>query len=202
MRFGLLADIHEEVDLLDRAVSALRAQGASRFVVLGDVFETGERLGPTVAALSRLEGAGVWGNHDFGLCGAEVRECFRLEHSPEVLAYFGSLRPYYECDGCWFQHIEPFLDSGRLEDLWCYERSELIDAPRSFASVSHRRIFMGHLHHWRLVTPEGPVAWDGLSPVRLRHDTRYLAVVNAVREGWCAWYDTELDVLAPLRVTA
>src|ERR1700688_3425211 len=96
MRLGLLADIHEAVNLLDRAILALKAQGVSRFVVLGDVFETGERLGATVASLAALKGAGVWGNHDFGLCGDDVRECLRLEHSPEVLTYFGSLRPTYE----------------------------------------------------------------------------------------------------------
>ncbi len=200
MRLGLLADIHEEIGFLDRSISALRALGVSRFVVLGDIFETGERLEPTVATLSQLDCAGVWGNHDFGLCGDEVRDCFQREHPPVVLDYFRTLRPFHESNGCWFQHIEPFLDSERLEDLWCYDRSELLDASRSFAAIAHRRIFMGHLHRWRLATPEGPVAWDGRSPVQLRADTRYLIVINAVREGCCAYYDTDQDVVVPLEV--
>ncbi len=201
MRLGLLADIHEAVDLLDRAILALKAQGVSRFVVLGDVFETGERLGETVAALAALNAEGVWGNHDFGLCGDDVRECIRVEHPPEVLDYFGSLRPTYEAGGCWFQHIEPFLDSTQLNDLWAYDGDgSLLDAPRCFSSVPHRRIFMGHLHRWKLVTPDGPLAWDGQTPARLRETDRYLIVVNAVREGWCACYDTDEDVVTPIRV--
>lgn len=202
MRLGLLADIHEAVDMLDRAILSLKARGVSRFIVLGDVFETGERLGRTVATLSDLEGAGVWGNHDFGLCGDDVRECLRLEHPPEILTYFGSLRPTYEVDGCWFQHIEPFLDSSRLEDLWAYGGDGLLlDAPRCFATIPHRRIFMGHLHRWMLVTPDGPVPWDGRYPAQLCGDSRYLIVVNAVREGWCAYYDTEEDVVVPINVS-
>ncbi len=200
MRLGLLADIHEDVEMLDRAIRALKAQGVSRFVVLGDIFETGERLRPTVAALAQLEGEGVWGNHDFGLCGGQVRECLRVEHSPEVLAYFESLHPFYESHGCWFQHIEPFLDSTNLSDLWCYPDPELLDTARSFASIRHRRIFMGHLHRWRLVTPEGPIAWNGQNPVRLKADTRYLIVVNAVREGSCGLYDTDEDLIVPIKL--
>ncbi len=199
MRLGLLADIHEAVDLLDRAIKALRARGVSRFVILGDIFETGERLVPTVKALAGLDSVGVWGNHDFGLCGDDVRECLKQANSPEILHYFGSLKPAIEIQECWFQHIEPFLDSSKLNDLWAYTGdSTLLDPGRSFDAIPHRRIFMGHLHRWKLNTPEGPLNWDGRSPVRLDSETRYLIVINAVREGFCAYYDTDADEIAPI----
>lgn len=199
MRLGLLADIHEEVDTLRRAIDALDAAGVSRFVVLGDIFETGRALDATVANLSRLESVGVWGNHDFGLC-RDVSEAVRRRCSPQVLEYFGTLNPWLEIDGCRFQHIEPFLDSERLEDLWAYGGEGLLDAARSFAACLHRRIFIGHVHRWELVTPDGVVPWSGREPVRLDGDRRYLVVVHAVQQGWCGWYDTEEDLLTPLRV--
>jgi hypothetical protein len=78
MRLGLLADIHEEADLLCRAIEALKSQGVSRFVILGDIFETGKALEKTSEILSRLDSEGVWGNHDFGLC-RDVEEWVRRE---------------------------------------------------------------------------------------------------------------------------
>src|SRR5439155_1544823 len=51
MKLGLLADIHEEVERLRQAVVTLRAAGAERLIVLGDVFENGRRIEETVALL-------------------------------------------------------------------------------------------------------------------------------------------------------
>ena len=44
MKLGLLADIHEETRDLQKAIAVLQEHGAERFVVLGDVFETGKRI--------------------------------------------------------------------------------------------------------------------------------------------------------------
>lgn len=197
MRIGLLADIHEEVERLDRAVAALRAEGVDRFLVLGDVFDTGKRIGATVERLAALDATGVWGNHDFGLC-RDVREEVRRRLDPSVLRYFAALRPWIEWEGCWFQHIEPYLDSESLEDLWSYGGEGVLDAPRSFASRPHRRLFMGHIHRWELLTPDGPEPWDGTGPIRLRPEARYLVAVHAVQQGWCSWYDAVTDWLVPI----
>lgn len=199
MRLGLLADIHEEVGLLERAVDALRAAGVSQFVVLGDVFETGRALEATVAVLARLGSVGVWGNHDFGLC-RDVAEPVRRRYSPQVLDYFGGLLPWAEVGGCRFQHIEPFLDSEVLEDLWSYGGEGLLDQARSFAACPHPRMFMGHVHRWGLFTPAGKVPWSGREPVFLAPGERYLATMHAVQQGWCAWYDPGSGELCPVSV--
>ena len=44
MKLGLLADIHEHTKELRKAIAVLQQHGAERFVVLGDVFETGKRI--------------------------------------------------------------------------------------------------------------------------------------------------------------
>jgi hypothetical protein len=199
MRLGLIADIHEEVEYLRRAIAALKASGVAQFVVLGDVFETGKRIDATVAELSGLVAVGVWGNHDFGLC-RDVSDDVRGRYSEAVLGYFQRLEPCAEIGPCWFQHIEPYLDSNRLDDLWAYGGEGVLDPGRSFAACRHRRIFMGHVHRWELITPSGRVAWPEGAPVRLRADDRYLVVVHGVQQGWCAWYDLEHDVLCRLRV--
>jgi hypothetical protein len=199
MRLGLLADVHEAVDNLRRAIDALNAAEVSRFVVLGDIFETGRAIDETVELLAGLDSVGVWGNHDFGLC-RDVDDRLRQRYSPQILDYFGGLHPWVEVQGCRFQHIEPFLDSEDLLDLWTYGGEGALDPARSFAACPQRLLFMGHVHRWALFTPDGTVPWSGQAPVRLGRDERYMVVVHAVQQGWCAWYDTDEEVLCPIRV--
>jgi predicted phosphodiesterase len=68
MKLGLLADIHEQTEQLRKAIDVLQQHGADRFVVLGDVFEMGNRIEETVCLLQGVAAVGVWGNHDIGLC--------------------------------------------------------------------------------------------------------------------------------------
>lgn len=200
MKLGLLADVHEEVEALERCVAALRALGADRFVVLGDVFETGRRLAEAAALLAGLDSVGVWGNHDFGLC-RDVPDAVRDRYPPEAAAYFATLRPWLEVGGCRVQHVEPFLDSERLDDLWAYGGdADLLDPARSFAACDHRVILMGHLHRWAWLTPGGPEPWAGDRPVHLDAGRRHLVVVHAVQQGHCALFDTEQRLLTPVRV--
>ena len=68
MRLGLITDIHEHVDDLQQALAACDRHGVDRIICLGDLVERGQALRETVALLAERNIAGVWGNHDFGLC--------------------------------------------------------------------------------------------------------------------------------------
>lgn len=199
MRLGLLADIHEHTKQLRKAIAVLQDHAADRFVVLGDVFETGKRMEETVDLLRQVEAVGVWGNHDIGLCFDPAEGVCR-RYSPAVLDFMGRLQPHLEIDGCLFSHVEPWLDPHKAEDLWYFDGPP--DSPeklaRSFAAVPHRVLFLGHLHRWLLGTPNGVLSWRGEGPVHLDSSTRHLVVVHAVSNGWCALYDTEASELTPL----
>ena len=196
MRLGLLADIHEAVEPLAAAVRELKARRVEAFVMLGDVLERGERADETVALLAALPGAGVWGNHDFGLCG-EVHASVRTRFSAPTLNYFSRLRPWVDLAGSRFQHIDPHLDPERFEDLWRFPTAE--ERIAGLGRCSYARVFVGHLHGWGLFTPEGQIAWDARQTFHYQADQRYLTVVNAVLDGWCAVMDTEADELEPIR---
>jgi len=116
MKLGLLADIHEHTRQLIKAIALLQQHGADRFVVLGDVFETGKRIEQTVRLLQQVEAVGVWGNHDVGLC-FDPSEAVCQRYSADVLNFMGSLRPHLEIDCCLFTHVEPWLDPFNIEDL-------------------------------------------------------------------------------------
>jgi predicted phosphodiesterase len=95
MKLGILADIHEHTRRLQKAIDLLHQHGAERFVVLGDVFDTGKRIEQTVGLLQQVNAVGVWGNHDIGLCfDPDEKVCER--YSAGVLSFMGSLQPHLE----------------------------------------------------------------------------------------------------------
>ncbi len=120
MKLGILADIHEELEHLRRALDALRDRGADRLIVLGDLFELGHRLDATVELLDEAGAVGVWGNHDFGLC-RDPHEDVRRRFNERTMAFMGRLGPRLEVEGCLFVHVEPWLDPERIEDLWYFD---------------------------------------------------------------------------------
>ena len=198
MKLGLLADIHEHTRQLQKAIELLQQQGAQRFVVLGDVFETGKRIEQTVRMREEVHAVGVWGNHDVGLCfDPDDKVCER--YSAAVLNFMGSLQPHLEIDGCLFTHVEPWLDPEKIEDLWYFDGPP--DTPeklaRSFRAVPHRVLFIGHMHRWLLGSPDGVLPWQGDRQLRLDSADRYLVVVHAVWDGKCALFDTKTGELTP-----
>ena len=60
MRLGLIADIHEQVEFLRAALNRFHQEQVDRVVVLGDVFETGERIKETCWLLAEAQAVGVW----------------------------------------------------------------------------------------------------------------------------------------------
>jgi predicted phosphodiesterase len=198
MRLGILADIHEQVEELRNAIAVLQGERADRFVVLGDVFETGKRIDETVSVLRDVDAVGVWGNHDFGLC-VEPSEQICQRFSTQVLDFMGRLKPRLEIDGCLFTHVEPWLDPHKIEDLWYFDGppDSAEKLARSFSAVPNRVLFMGHMHRWLLGTPAGVLPWRGEEPVRLDSKDRYLVVVHAVWNGSFALFDTSNNELVP-----
>jgi hypothetical protein len=204
MRIGILADIHEDLDHLRWAIAVLGEHGADRLVVLGDVCGMHAGLEETVTLLDQAGATGVWGNHDFGLCGDNPRPEDWQRYGERILGFMGRLRPRLEVDGCLFTHVEPWLDPEKLEDLWYFdgppETPEQV--ARIFGAAPNRVLFMGHFHRWLLVTPEGPQPWSGDEPTVLEAGKRYLIAVHAVCDGKCALFDTETNELIPIAAGA
>jgi hypothetical protein len=196
MRLGLLADIHEDVRSLRLALARLERERADQIVVLGDVFETGKSLGETVDLLTAAGAVGVWGNHDIGLCWEPSAE-IRTKYAGPVIDFMAMLRPRMELGGCWLTHILPWLDPTDPEQPWYLEGPPLTPeaAMPCFAATTHRVMFTAHFHRWIVLTPAARLSWDGQGPITLSPAERYLIVVAAVCNGWCALFDTTTSEL-------
>jgi predicted phosphodiesterase len=204
VRIGIVSDIHEAIEPLQRALAEFRRRDVDQVVSLGDACDTVSSVGRSSEVIALLRDAaavGVWGNHDFGLC-FDVPEPIRRRAAPEVLSYMATMRPHLTVDGCRFSHIEPWRNAHQLEDLWYHDDAP--DTPeraaRSFAAVTERCLFVGHFHQWLVMTPAGKVDWAGEAPLTFRPNLRYLVVLAPVVCGWCAVFDTTLSLLTPIRL--
>ncbi len=198
MRIGLLADIHEDVDRLSRSIARCRREGVDRLFTLGDIFETGARFAEAVNLLREADVEGVWGNHEFGLFAGRGDSVERI-FDWRSLDYMRRSRPARRSKACSWA-MSCLASIPRISP----SHGTASRSPRpprtsrgTSSSFPHHRMFVGHFHRWRAVTPEGPLDWSGDRPIRFDRDRRHLVVVAAVCDGWCAVYDTEADVLTP-----
>jgi len=199
MKLGLVTDIHAHVCHLQAALERLQNERVDQIVVIGDVVDAFAAVGETCRLLNEARAVGVWGNHDYGLC-AEPDESVRSRCPAAALEFMASLRPRIEVAGCFFSHIEPWLDPEYLPDLWYGEgppdnRDRLTQI---FDAVPNRLIFAGHYHVWLAATPDAVIGWDGTNPLRL-DGGRHFVVVNALCEGHFATFDTATSELRPMR---
>jgi hypothetical protein len=204
MLIGILADIHDAVYPLRRALSRFDRQGVDQVVTLGDAFdsyEPGGRSAQVASLLTRVGAKGVWGNHDLGL-SRQVSDKIGQEADPLLLDFASKLEPQLVIEGCRFSHNEPWLDARKVEELWHFDglpdtREKAI---QSFESVVEKYLFMGHHHRWIVIGSNGRIHWDAERQLSLTSDDRYLVVAAAVCDGWCSIFDAKAAELMPIRL--
>ena len=203
MKLGIVSDIHEAVELLERALAILEREGVEQVVVLGDVFETGPRIDATVRLLEATKAVGVYGNHDYGLSN-EPSDYIRERFSPRVLAFMGSLLPRLEIEGAFFAHREPALDCSEVTEIWHVDDEPMSPRviARSFASVPNRSIFLGHFHCWTAFRQDGPSPGTANRRWPLPEDGPTMVMSSAVCDGHAAIFDTTTRVLKPIDLYA
>lgn len=197
MKIGILADIHEHVINLRSAIEHLRRENVDQIVVLGDVFEMGERIHETTDVLLEEEVIGVWGNHELAFC-VDPEPQVVSKYGDRVCGFFRSLKPSLEIDGVRFSHGMPTWDARNAEVFY------LGDPPWTPGSLDplwrefdHPLFLIGHFHRWLVSTPEATLTRNAYEPVRFEAGQRYLVVIHAVCEGWCAVLDTETHQITP-----
>ena len=202
MKLGLITDIHECVADLEMALAQCDRHGVDEVICLGDVLSTGEAIRETVSVLAQRRIAGVWGNHDFGLCGhpSALTSSRRGKFAGPVLEYLATFQPSLEREDCFFSHVEPWRDLNDVLGLWYL--GGVPDTPakaaKSFEACRHRVMFSGHHHSWMVTTKDRVIPWDGRRAIRLDTSQRYLVIVAAVCEGSCGIYDTQTCELVPV----
>ena len=197
MKLGLLTDIHEHVEFLRLALARFERQRVEQIVVIGDTFETGQRIDETCRLLAEARAIGVWGNHDYGLCSNPDAATW-AKYPRSVTGFMTTMKPRLEVAGCYFAHVEPWLDPENMLDLWYFDGppDDAQKLARIFKAGPNRHIFAGHFHEWLIATPERILGWLGYNPIVL-DPGRYFVVVGALCLGRSATFDTETCELVP-----
>jgi diadenosine tetraphosphatase ApaH/serine/threonine PP2A family protein phosphatase len=191
MTIALMADIHANREALSACLAHARAQGATRFVFLGDVVGYGADPQWAVDTLAEHLESGaiaVKGNHDEALGKPEERmnadatraiEWTRGRLDPASTALLSGL-PYTAEEGeILFTHANSYAPRD-----WGYVRSER-EAELCLRSCGARWIFCGHTHVPALfhMSPMRPPAYFAPLPGRdvpLLASRRWLGVIGSV----------------------
>ena len=201
MRIGLLTDIHEAVEHAAAAIRELRRREVDEIICLGDFCALETRLTEMCNLLFREKVRTVWGNHDFGLCEDVIAG--NATGYPRVVQEFArTVKPKIQVDSCLFCHVEPWLDTSKLEDLWYYEGKPDTNEQRAriFANTGWDVAFAGHYHDWLAYSATGSLEWNGQSELDLSRE-RHFVVIDACMNGQFALFDTQSRVLTPLHCT-
>ncbi len=154
MVYGLISDVHGNLDALEAALAELR--GVDAFLCLGDIVGYGPDPGPCVDRVSGLPGlVCLAGNHDLAAVGDYDLSWFNAharvaaewtagQLSPDQKAFLRSLRPVGEAGGAALAH-------GSLAEPMAYITSPR-EAMACFEAMPGRLCFIGHTHiaeHYR-----------------------------------------------------
>ena len=203
MRLGLVTDVHSHPTELARALSLFRQHRVDQVVTIGDTIDAFARskgAREVATLLLEADAVGVWGDHDFSLCG-DVSEKTRARFPPVSLTFMARMQPRLVLGDCHFSHKEASVDAHDVAQLWDVSDRphDLLERARQgFDTAPQRWQFVGHYHRWWAATPSGPLGWTGAGPLAVAGTERYFVVVGAVCDGWCAVLDVERAVLQPL----
>jgi predicted phosphodiesterase len=162
MKIALISDLHANREAVEAVLDHARAQGAQRFVLLGDYVGYGADPGwvvDTVHALVRKGAIAVQGNHDL----AVVRGV-SAGMNPDAARVIGWTRERLNAEQLAFLADLPLQlhDGDRLyvhANAWAPARWEYIqgrsEAVRSLHATDSRYTFCGHMHEPKLYHVSG-----------------------------------------------
>jgi diadenosine tetraphosphatase ApaH/serine/threonine PP2A family protein phosphatase len=217
MRYGILADIHGNLEALDAVLAHLHDAGASAYLCLGDIVGYGADPNACCERLRALRAQCVVGNHDLAALGAfdlswmnplarAAVEWTAHQLSPENRAFLRSLPE--EGDGPGFQ----FVHGSLVEPTTAYITHSF--AARASLELQHAPVcFVGHTHVPALYARRrggvlvGRLAFAAGQRVVLEPGRQYLANCGAVgqpRDGnpdaACGLFDAGTGTLTRYRV--
>lgn len=217
MRYGVLADIHGNLEALT-AVLAVLSPDAERYVVLGDVVGYGANPNECVEAVSRLDALFVKGNHEAGVLSGDLAlfkedarlalEWTRSALTATNLACLEGWPETAELEGVALFHGAPW------DPLFAYLRDPA-HARKAFPLLKLQVGLHGHTHFPNAYRQQGetgkvemvPADFNGKLEVKMAPGFRYLLNAGSIgqpRDGWpeacAALLDTSARTFAVRRV--
>jgi diadenosine tetraphosphatase ApaH/serine/threonine PP2A family protein phosphatase len=187
MRYGLISDIHANLEALEAVLAALKDEGVDEILCLGDVIGYGPNPNECVKLIQQHTAACLIGNHDEASLGRVDLDLFNYmarqaiewtteqltEESKEFLKSLPYMRSY---DRFMIVHASPDEPT-----RWNYILN-LDDATQGFEAFTEQICFIGHSHTpWVIpLQPDGRMRVSHDYPVICKDAFRYLINIGSV----------------------
>lgn len=151
MRWGILADIHGNLEALKAVLTALSKEGIDNYLCVGDIVGYGADPSECISEIKRLNPAMIVGNHDWAAVNLFDADYFNPDAKTAVLwtkqflsyedkEFLKSLELVYQKDQITLVH-------GSLENPEQFEYVlDFSSAKRAFELLHTRLCFVGHTH--------------------------------------------------------
>ncbi len=212
MRYGVIADIHSNLEALESVLSALGGENIDKYICCGDIVGYGADPGGCIRLLRECTSQIVAGNHDYAAVGLTDIKNFNpsaqeaVRWTQEQLTqseteFLSNLPLFLIVDGLFVVHATPFQP-----EKWEYIRTTY-DAFRSFKAFSESLCFVGHSHTPVTFISNKSLSFSFDEEVNVEENRRYIVNVGSVgqpRDGspsaCFAVYDTDSGALQLKRV--
>lgn len=194
MRYGILADIHSNLEALETVLGALERERPDRILCAGDLVGYGPDPAACLALIRQRRIPAVGGNHDWAVAGKLELAWFN-ETSGRAVEW--TMQQLGEADRRWLGELPLLLRDAEitLVHASCHEPAQfpylfdLVEVERSFTAQETPIAFIGHTHRPAVYTMEaGRVRGGALSEGKVPVGEKVLVNVGSVgqpRDGDC-----------------
>ncbi len=215
MTYGIIADIHSNLQALEGVLSVLQRRGVEGYLCLGDVVGYGPRPNECCELVRELDAPGVLGNHDEAVLNPGTENWFNAYAAAAVLWTRALLT---EENADFLRSLDEqkvigdlTLVHGALDDPWGYITAPY-EATTTFELMSTPVCLVGHSHYaeWYELNANSTrarhVTATGDRTLTLADGVRYIVNPGSVGQprdrdsrASCAIYDEEARTIEIIR---
>jgi predicted phosphodiesterase len=187
MRYGILSDIHSNLEALQTVVGLIKAEGVEEFLCVGDIVGYGANPKECLDIVRELNMACVAGNHDWAVSGRLIPVHFNPAAKKSVTWTQNHLFPedieFLNELGLIFKNDELIMVHGMLSEPECFRYMiYMSEVEETFRLMDRPLCFIGHSHVPRIILWRGDKA-QCLDTFTVKVDPKYKYVINVGSVG-------------------
>ncbi len=210
MRYGIISDIHGNLEALERVIAILKKSSIDRYLCLGDLVGYGADPGACLESVRSLNPLTVVGNHDWALLHPEIIESFNKYAKKSILwtaEQISSPQKSYLDSLPLIKEMEDFiLVHGSLDEPEKFNYVfNLRDIELNFQLLKKKICFFGHSHIpgiYSCSLSQKRIELSSSGMVKFENEKKYLINVGSVGQprdrnpaACFALFDTEEKTL-------
>ena len=187
MRYGVLSDIHANLEALSAVLAALKKEAVNEYVCAGDIIGYGADPDACVGAVKKLRASSILGNHD-AVCAGRISLDAFTQYAKDALVwtdahmteesrdYLKGLKYRHDEEGV-FTAVHGTLSGPELFGYMFTRR----EAQESFELLENNLLFIGHTHVPGVFEESrGRVTFSGRNRINMRRGSRYIVNTGSV----------------------